>query len=200
MTGQNPDRAQDRGQSSDDALEELEDEAILAQQTAAHSPKPRQQVRMEAQSVVISELAPAAAPAPAPPRPQRPRRPAEPTLIIRDRKRLDELRKAVTASNASRGGRGLWLWLVAGLFAFALGGSLALIASRPERVAPGPAARSDRPPPKSEQEPAEPEARAASPSERIDMREFEKGPKTKITREDPDHVKPVSLDDLPVEK
>lgn len=147
---------------------------------------------MEAQSVVISE--------PAPPRPRRSRRPAEPTLVIRDRRRLDELRKAVDARAASKRRRGLWFWLVAGLFAFALGGSVALLASRSNHATPTATKRADRAPPKGQQAPSERVEKPPPETESIDMEALQSSPKTKVTREDPNKVKPVSLDDLPVEK
>lgn len=113
-----------------DDLEELGDDAIIAQQTEAHAPRPRANVSEESRSVVITD------------HPQRrdtepprgsslPRSNAEPTLVIRDRRALDELRKEIVLRQAKkrRGNRALYLWGGLGLVAFVLGGVVAFLAT-----------------------------------------------------------------------
>jgi hypothetical protein len=128
-----------------DDLEELGDDAIIAQQTAAHAPRPRANVSEESRSVVITD------------HPQRrdtepprgsglPRSTGEATLVIRDRRSLDELRKEIVLRQAKkrRGSRALYLWGALGLVAFVLGGIAAFLAtdsSDPGQVAGGPAGR-----------------------------------------------------------
>lgn len=107
----------------EEGVEELEDDAIIAQETEAHAPQRRQKVRMDEESVVISEPAPpvgqpnvdSARPASSHPAPPRRRRSAEPTLVIRDRRRMDELRAAVAfAHKRRRARRRLYLWGMTG--------------------------------------------------------------------------------------
>ena len=120
------------GASGPDDLEELEelgDDAIIAQQQGAHAPQPRTQVTEEARSVVISEPAPAlpaSRPAPAVTRPR-----GEPTLIIRDRRALDEMRRQIADRQRRKksGRRSLYLWGLVGIVAFVLGGVVAFLAT-----------------------------------------------------------------------
>ena len=118
-----------------DDLEELGDDAIIAQQTEAHAPRPRANVSEESRSVVITD------------HPQRrdtqppsglprvsgmPRSSGEATLVIRDRRALDELRKDIVLRQAKkkRGGkRALYMWGALGLVAFLLGGIVAFLAT-----------------------------------------------------------------------
>ena len=114
-----------------DDLEELGDDAIIAQQTEAHAPQPRVNVSEESRSVVITD------------HPQRhdtepprgigipPRSSAEPTLVIRDRRALDELRRDIVKRQAKKrgGNRTLYMWGGLGLVAFVLGGIAALLAT-----------------------------------------------------------------------
>jgi hypothetical protein len=82
--------------SSDDGLEELGDEVIIAQETGAHAPQPRAQVTTDHPTVVISE----------PPGSEDRRHRgtvkisrrgrSEKTVVIRDRKQLDQMRKAIS--------------------------------------------------------------------------------------------------------
>lgn len=109
-----------------DQLEELGDEAIIAQQTAAHAPQPRANVAEESRSVVITEH---------PPRrdSQPPRKSsAEATLVIRDRRALDEMRQKLIQRQQQRAAqkrRALYLWGALGLAAFVLGGIVAFLAT-----------------------------------------------------------------------
>ncbi len=76
----------------DDELEELSDEVILAQESAVHSPQRRTQVATDAPSVVISE--PSAGSREGRSRPRR--ESSEKTVVIRDRRQLDKMRKAIS--------------------------------------------------------------------------------------------------------
>jgi len=109
-------------------LEELGDDAIIAQQSAAHAPKPRVQVTEDARSIVISE---------APPDPSKPggkrKERSEKTLVIRDRRQLDELHLEM-ARRKARGkktkNRGLLVWVGVGVAAFVTGALVAVFATR----------------------------------------------------------------------
>ncbi len=127
ITAREPDGLED--------LEELGDDAIIAQQTAAHAPRPRANVSEESRSVVITD------------HPQRrdteppraafreraalPRSSAEPTLVIRDRRALDELRTDIERRRQQRGKglRPIYLWGALGVAAFVLGGIVAFLAT-----------------------------------------------------------------------
>ncbi|HEX2672629.1 MAG TPA: hypothetical protein VHM25_17220 [Polyangiaceae bacterium] len=125
-----PARSQ-RERESIDELEELGDDAIISQQTAAHAPQPRANVSEEARSVVITEH---------PPDPQPARKSsAEATLVIRDRRALDEMRqKLLLRQQENRANRrnALYLWSALGLAAFILGGIVAFLATDTQPVAP----------------------------------------------------------------
>ena len=117
-----------------DELEELGDDAIIAQQTEAHAPRPRANISEESRSVVISDH----------PQRQDTRPPSrmplgsglsaprgEATVIIRDRRALDQLRKEVLArqTRKRRGNRPLYLWGALGVLAFLLGCIVAFLAT-----------------------------------------------------------------------
>jgi len=107
-----------------DDLEELGDEAIISQQTAAHAPQPRANVSEEARSVVITEHPPDLQPGP--------KASSEATLVIRDRRALDEMRqKLLQRQQENRANRrnALYLWSALGLAAFILGGIVAFLAT-----------------------------------------------------------------------
>jgi hypothetical protein len=80
----------------DEELEELGDEVILAQESAVHAPQPRQNVATDQPSVVISEPQhpPAANRAPTMRTPRRGS--GEKTVVIRDRRKLDAMRQALS--------------------------------------------------------------------------------------------------------
>jgi hypothetical protein len=128
---------QSRPEQPDDGLDELEelgDDAIIAQQTAAHAPQPRAVVSEESRSVVISEHPQGLKTDP-------PRRAtAEPTLIIRDRRRLEEMRQQIVERQLhnlkSRRSRSLYIWGALGLAAFVLGGIVAFLATDSRADAP----------------------------------------------------------------
>ena len=85
----------------DDGVEELDDEIIVAQQTAAHAPAPRARVATDHPTVVISDV-------PGPPQrlptvpPLRRSDRTEKTVVIRDRKSLDRLRREASRRPRSR--------------------------------------------------------------------------------------------------
>jgi hypothetical protein len=130
-------------------LEELGDDAIIAQQQGAHVPKPRAQVTEEARSVVISDHPlQGSRPSPVPEQPHHPaskRERSEKTVVIRDRKKLDELRREIERRKPKPAAvmPGVWLWVVVGLAAFLMGGLVALFATHEEEsaVAPVPSAQ-----------------------------------------------------------
>jgi hypothetical protein len=178
------------GQSLDD-LEELGDDAIIAQQTAAHAPQPRAIVSEESRSVVISDHPRARDTQP--PRSAFPKSTAEPTLIIRDRRRLDEMRQQIVERQArqskSRRSRSLYVWGGLGLAAFVLGGIVAFLATDSHADAPLSAADgAGAPAPgRAEAQMAPPHA-AAAPTTRA------------LATSAPGQAAPaVRLDDLPVE-
>lgn len=172
-------------ESDPEALEELEelgDDAIIAQQTAAHAPQPRANVAEESRSVVITEH-------PRrhdtePPRAGRsaragaaPRSSAEATLVIRDRRALDDLRAQIELRRPKRGSarrRPIYVWGALGLVAFVLGATVAFLATDgraeapPAPSAPNPSAApaSVLPRPAASTRPARPEP--APPSVRLD--------------------------------
>ena len=76
-------------QPSDEELEELPDDVIVAQESLIHVPQPRVNVATDQPTVVIAESV--ASPA----RPTvRTRRTTEQTVVIRDRRQLDRMRRA----------------------------------------------------------------------------------------------------------
>jgi len=130
-----------------DHLEELGDDAIIAQQQAPHAPKPRVHVTEEARSIVISEPPPRAAPhggAGAASGKRKAR--GDKTVVIRDRRQLDELRREMAKRSAlgakKSASKGVLVWACLGVAAFLLGGLVALLATqerqdqRPAKAAP----------------------------------------------------------------
>jgi hypothetical protein len=125
-------------------LEELGDDAIIAQQQGAHVPKPRAQVTEEARSIVISDH-----PGPGSDPPDVPKIPADPsvkkrsertekTVVIRDRRQIEELRREMAKRKpkpAPPPSQGLLLWVIVGVAAFLTGGLVALIATREDASA-----------------------------------------------------------------
>jgi len=118
-------------------LEELGDDAIIAQQTDAHTPQPRANVSEESRSVVITDhpqrrdteppRAARSSHAGAPPKSS-----VEATLVIRDRRALDDLRTQIERNRHKKGNarrRPLYVWGALGLAAFVLGGIVAFLAT-----------------------------------------------------------------------
>jgi len=125
-------------------LEELGDDAIIAQQQGAHAPKPRVQVTEEARSIVISDH-----PTPGSNPPSAPKIPVDPssrkrsdrtekTVVIRDRRQIEELRREMAKRRppaAAEPTKGILLWVIVGVAAFLTGGLVALFATRDESSA-----------------------------------------------------------------
>jgi len=109
-------------------LEELGDDAIIAQQTEAHLPQKRIVVADEERSVVIAEQ-----PAPRPLRSYRVER-GEPTLVIRDRNALDAFRRKLAEKRRHHKSKrhAPYVWAGLALAAFAMGGLLTLVLMRNE--------------------------------------------------------------------
>jgi hypothetical protein len=108
--------------ASDDGLEELGDEVIIAQETGAHAPQPRAQVTTDHPTVVISE----------PPlrdtRRRSRRERTEQTVVIRDRKQLEKMRRAISDRNKPRTEARSWYLLgAAALASLALGTLIAAL-------------------------------------------------------------------------
>ncbi len=138
--------SQPTSQDGDESLEELDldDAAVISHQSEAHAPARRQAVQVDEPSVVVSGEA----------EPdvqrgdsrhattRRGRRALEPTLLIRDRRQADELRAAMeqrVRQLRKERWRSALTWTIAGLFAFALGGLIALLVAQrqsSERLAP----------------------------------------------------------------
>ncbi len=121
-----------------EALEELGDDAIIAQQAAVHTPGPRAHVEIETRSIVIAEERfPPEGRLPAEGEPTRELLPyavssMDPTVVIRDRKFINSLGSSppsVRENRRRRAGRVL-LWCGAGLLAFGVGGVLAVLTTR----------------------------------------------------------------------
>src|SRR6188768_2850179 len=124
---------------SEEALEELDldDAALISHQSELHTPARRQVVRVDEPSVVvldepepnIHESGPRQATT------RRGNRAMEPTLMIRDRRAANEMRREMERrikEMQQRRVRSTLMWVVAGLVAFGLGGLLAfLVARRP---------------------------------------------------------------------
>lgn len=110
----------------DEELEELGDEVILAQESAVHVPQPRQQVATDHPTVVISE--PEHRGGKRAPTMRMPRRESsEKTVVIRDRRQLDQMRKAISdrqqLKHSSRGveTKTLYLLVAAALLSLVVG-------------------------------------------------------------------------------
>lgn len=127
-----------------DDLEELGDDAIIAQQTAAHAPQPRAIVSEESRSVVISDHPPQRVRDTQPPRSATfPKSTGEPTLIIRDRRALEEMRQQIVErqlQRKNRRSRSIYVWGALGLAAFVLGGIVAFLATDSHSETPLPTA------------------------------------------------------------
>ena len=83
-------------------VEELEDDLIVAQETGAHAPAPRVEVATDHRSVVISDVPGRPQKLPTVPPLRRPER-TEKTVVIRDRKSLDKLRREASRPPRPRG-------------------------------------------------------------------------------------------------
>lgn len=107
-----------------EGLEELGEDAIIAQEFDAHLPQKRASVREDARSVVISDPAAAASS----PHPASRTAQFKATMVLRDRKQLEKIR----ARPVEKRSRGLSPYVLAGfsIAAFVLGGIAAIVWSR----------------------------------------------------------------------
>jgi hypothetical protein len=176
-----------------DDLEELGDDAIISQQTAAHAPQPRAIVSEESRSVVISDHPPTRKTEP-PRSATFPRATGEPTLIIRDRRALDEMRQQIIERqlrSKGRRSRSIYVWGALGLAAFVLGGIVAFLATDSHADA-APTASTDGP-----ATPGRVDAQIAAPRAAV----ASTAAAGVAARPAPTQAAPaVRLDDLPVEK
>ncbi|HYQ18259.1 MAG TPA: hypothetical protein VEQ58_20935 [Polyangiaceae bacterium] len=116
-----------------DKLEELGDDAIVAHQQGAHMPQPRAQVTEEARSIVISDRSSPSSDPPASQERKSRRRSerTEKTVVIRSRRQIEDLQRAMAQHKLKASGRpkrGLLLWVLVGLVAFLAGGLVAVFA------------------------------------------------------------------------
>ena len=117
----------------EDGVEELGDEIIVAQQTEAHAPAPRAQVATDHRSIVISDVPGAHMPRnPSTLPPLRRSERTEKTVVIRDRKSLERLRREASRRPHAKSrstSRTLYLVGAAVLASLAAGTLLATIAN-----------------------------------------------------------------------
>jgi hypothetical protein len=113
--------------SSDDGLEELGDEVIIAQESGAHTPQRRVKVTTDHPSVVISEPPLTGGSKPPLRSPRRER--TEQTVVIRDRRRLDKMRQHISERQRKPRveARTVYLLAAAALASLALGTLIAAI-------------------------------------------------------------------------
>ena len=115
----------------EDGVEELSDDVITAQEATAHAPAPRARVSTDHPTVVISDVPGAPHKLPTVPPMRRADR-TEKTVVIRDRKSLDRLRReASRPPQARRASRSRTVYLVgaAVLASLAAGTLLATLAN-----------------------------------------------------------------------
>jgi hypothetical protein len=111
-----------------DSLEELGDDAIIAQQSGAHELRPSTQVKSEPRTIVVSDYGHSVEP-PVAHTPGRSSR-AEATVVIRDRRKLDQMRQRISRTRRRGSTLGpFYLWGGVGAAAFILGGLAAFFAS-----------------------------------------------------------------------
>lgn len=160
------DRADRDREGSDAELEELGDDVIIAQETGAHAPQRRVNVTTDHPSVVISEHPPAHSSNRLPTyRTRRDR--TEQTVVIRDRKKLEQMRREMTRQYRKKPGmerKTVYLIAVAALASLAMGTLIAAVVDS-TTAAPSPPAVRALPEP----EPAPGEAPSSLPEGTIDL-------------------------------
>ncbi|MET0792434.1 MAG: hypothetical protein ABW061_13015 [Polyangiaceae bacterium] len=153
-------------------LEELGDDAIIAQQTVAHAPPAPANVSEESRSVVITDHPRRHDTEPPRGAAKPPRSSAEATLVIRDRRALDDLRTQIERRRLKQGNRRrpLYLWGALGVAAFLLGGIVAFLATDGQSAAAAAPGRVEAQIalPNSAAPPAPAKAEPAPPSVRLD--------------------------------
>lgn len=161
---------------SEEALEELDldDAAVISHQSELHTPARRQAVKVNEPSVVVlDDPEPSLHDSGPRQATRRSSRAMEPTLMIRDRRAADELRREMerrVQELKRRRLRSALMWVVAGLVAFGLGGLLAVIVAKRQPNLEGaqlPAPRID--PAMPEQPLPEPEQKRAEEVRTIDL-------------------------------
>lgn len=125
------------GRDSGDDLEELSQDAIIAQEAGVHAPQRRVHVTTDAPTVVISEP---------PPRSGQPsstvppaKRRGEQTVVIRDRRALEDMRRAIRQRRHEPGripAKTYFLLGAAVLVSLALGTLLAVVVERTQGSVP----------------------------------------------------------------
>lgn len=125
------------GRDSGDDLEELDHDAIIAQEAGIHAPQRRVHVTTDAPTVVISEP---------PPRSGQPtstvppaKRRGEQTVVIRDRRALEDMRKAIRQRRQEPSripAKTYFLLGAAVLVSLALGTLLAVVVERTQGTVP----------------------------------------------------------------
>lgn len=95
----------------EDGVEELSDDVIIAQETIAHAPAPRANVSTDHPTVVISDVPGAPRKLPTVPPLRRADR-TEKTVVIRDRKSLDRLRREASRRPGRRSSSSRTIYLV----------------------------------------------------------------------------------------
>jgi hypothetical protein len=194
--------------SGTEGLEELESDAIVAQETSAHAPQRRANVQVDQPSVVIAEHAPDAPP-------RRRRGSNDKTLVIRDRRAVDEVRKKIAEDQArrerARKRRVIAIWVLGAVTAFGLGSAFALYwGDDSEETAASAAASVSAAPavtPSSEEQPSSAPVDSARPSI-LDLDTPGAAPAPSaaptptgaVTRRAAPTSEPVNLEQLPVEK
>ncbi len=165
-------------QSDPEILDEISEDAIVAQQTGAHVPQRRVKVQVEARSVVVAEAPPA-------------ERALEvydathndPTVVVRDRhKRAELLDDVPTEFRKKRSWGSVVVWVLAAATAFAAGGLISVLRRSGPADAPSASAGLAASP----GAPAAPMAKAAA------------APSPAASEAEP-AVPAVDLDELPVE-
>lgn len=172
-------------QSDPELLDELGDDAIVAQQTGAHVPQRRVKVQVESRSVVVSE----ATPAPDRELEKYDHRSNDPTVVVRDRRKrsqlLDDVDVPFKKKRANWGAR--VVWLLAAVAAFGVGGLISVIRGSVPAAAPSSAPAVPAPPATT------PAAETAAPPSR-DI------PQEAASAKAQPAVPAVDLDQLPVER
>jgi hypothetical protein len=132
------DRADRDRLPSESELEELGDEVIIAQETSAHAPQRRANITTDHPSVVISEPPPAH-PSKGLPTYRTRRDRTEQTVVIRDRKQLEKIRREMTRQHKKKSGverRTVYLVAVAALASLAMGTLIAALVDSRNTAAP----------------------------------------------------------------
>jgi len=142
------------GDPDAESIEELGDEVIIAQETGAHAPQRRANVTTDHPTVVISEHPPAK-PAAAAAAYGAKRDRSEQTVVIRDRKRLEKMRREIERRRQPKTSRStIYLVGIAALASLATGTLIAALVDASDAPAPAPEPQMSAPVPLPVEEPA----------------------------------------------